>query len=476
MDAYSENASTSKLPLLLAWIAILAITALVAVLQHAPPGPEAGPVPESRGLWLVEIQGRYLVGMGEFAPDARPEAAKLIDYLQGGPVGQRLRAAVLAGEILGPAAGLEALERLESAAGAAGVELTETQRDGIASLRRFYRSGEQGGDLELEAGEAQRLVDSLGWFGKLALAPRDGGDPVARAEALRPASVAFVSVVLAVIGAGLLALVGLVLLPASLPWILRGRLSAEIAARSVHGRIYAETFAVWLGAYVLLSALGEAVGGDGPAAYIPAPLVSLLALAWPRLRGVPWREARRDLGLSFGPNPLLDVGAGLVSYVICLPLLAAGLACAVVLALVTGNGEAPPPAADDFSALTEAPHPVVEMLVGADRSELWLVLLLAVLVAPLVEEVFFRGVLYRHLREASRGLGAAASVALSALGSGLLFAAVHPQGWIGVPVVTAMGLGFALAREWRGSLTAAVVAHGLNNGAVLTLLALACVG
>ena len=48
--------------------------------------------------------------------------------------------------------------------------------------------------------------------------------------------------------------------------------------------------------------------------------------------------------------------------------------------------------------------------------------------APVVEETMFRGVLYRHLRDALGGLGTAASIAVSATLISFLFAVIHPQG------------------------------------------------
>jgi membrane protease YdiL (CAAX protease family) len=88
----------------------------------------------------------------------------------------------------------------------------------------------------------------------------------------------------------------------------------------------------------------------------------------------------------------------------------------------------------------------------------------------LVEETMFRGALYRHLREWLPGPW---GVAAAALISGFLFAAIHPQGWLAVPVLTALAVGFALAREWRGSLVAPMVGHALNNASVTLVLFLA---
>ena len=81
----------------------------------------------------------------------------------------------------------------------------------------------------------------------------------------------------------------------------------------------------------------------------------------------------------------------------------------------------------------------------------------------------FRGVLYRHLREASSGLRPAVSVLLSGLVVSFLFAVIHPQGFLGLPPLMALALAFTLMREWRGTLLPPMIAHGINN-AVATLL------
>ena len=44
------------------------------------------------------------------------------------------------------------------------------------------------------------------------------------------------------------------------------------------------------------------------------------------------------------------------------------------------------------------------------------------------------------------------SVAFAALVNSLIFAAIHPQGIIGIPLLTTLAVGFSLTRQWRGSL------------------------
>lgn len=78
-----------------------------------------------------------------------------------------------------------------------------------------------------------------------------------------------------------------------------------------------------------------------------------------------------------------------------------------------------------------------------------------VVVGPLVEEVFFRGLLYGLLR---KKLGVWKAVFISSA----LFGVAHGFGPIGL-VAALGGVGFALVYENTGSLAPAVVAHMLGN-------------
>jgi membrane protease YdiL (CAAX protease family) len=81
-------------------------------------------------------------------------------------------------------------------------------------------------------------------------------------------------------------------------------------------------------------------------------------------------------------------------------------------------------------------------------------------------------VLFRSLRDRSAGLGRFASVAISALLNSLVFAAIHPQGAFGIPVLTTLAIGFSLVRQWRDSLIAPIFMHALNNFMVTTFAVL----
>jgi len=195
--------------------------------------------------------------------------------------------------------------------------------------------------------------------------------------------------------------------------------------------------------------------------------VSLVALAWPVLRGTPWRDVRQDIGLTLGERPWLEPLVGLGGYLVTLPLLAAGLVITLGLMMLQQimAGEA-----ETFAPTGGPAHPVISYMSGPDLGLKLLVLLLAAVAAPLVEETMFRGVLYRHLRGATGRVGTVLSVVLSTLINTLLFAAIHPQGWVAIPALMGLASGMTLVREWRGTLVPSMVVHGLSNALVISML------
>jgi membrane protease YdiL (CAAX protease family) len=118
-------------------------------------------------------------------------------------------------------------------------------------------------------------------------------------------------------------------------------------------------------------------------------------------------------------------------------------------------------------------HPLTPFILQAGWWGRLQAFLVASIVAPVVEETMFRGVLYRHLREGTASGGRLVSVGLSALAVSFVFAAIHPQGWLGVPPLTGLAFAFCLAREWRNSLVAPMVAHSIQNTTILAMVILA---
>ena len=109
-------------------------------------------------------------------------------------------------------------------------------------------------------------------------------------------------------------------------------------------------------------------------------------------------------------------------------------------------------------------HSLVRAIEREGLSLLLPVVVQAVLVAPLREELLFRGLLLPPLQ---RALGALPGLALSAL----LFAAVHGALGVALPMLLLGGLFGALrATAPDGSLVASITAHALHNGATLLLV------
>jgi membrane protease YdiL (CAAX protease family) len=135
--------------------------------------------------------------------------------------------------------------------------------------------------------------------------------------------------------------------------------------------------------------------------------------------------------------------------------------------------QTPDPNASPFDPVSGPAHPIISEFANPN---VWLflqVFFVASVVAPIVEETMFRGVLYRHLREATGWTGTFLSVVFSGTVASFIFAVIHPQGIVAVPALMALAYGFTIAREWRGSLIAPMVAHGINNGVLMTFVMVA---
>jgi membrane protease YdiL (CAAX protease family) len=323
--------------------------------------------------------------------------------------------------------------------------------------------------------EQQRLRDGLGWFGDLALAPA-GSDADARAEVLAPAvrtAVTYIAVFFAFAGGFL---IGLVMLIVALVFALTGKMRSAVVTGTGHGGVYAETFALYMLFYFGVTLLlGYVLENEWIRSLVaPYSLLlsagamfgSLVVLAWPVLRGIPWKQVRTDLGLNLGGRPRLNALFGPLTYMSALPVLVLGLI--IMYALMVGLKRFGL-GTDPFEPGAGPSHPIVNVALQKNWW-VWLqVFLVASVAAPIVEEIMFRGVLYRHLRE-STGRWRVGSIVFSVLASGFVFAVIHPQGWLGVPVLMGLATVFALVREWRGSLLPAMIAHGLNNGFALLVL------
>ena len=462
-----------------AW-SVLTIVVLLLFGQANAPQPPAEPTADDPvAVVLMEIQARIIVGSADAlrhlpgggvpsGEDHRFDAA--LGLLEGGSVEQRLRYIVLVGELRGPHGARDSLLELEEKLQENDIVLTPAQVTVCDALRRLYAEAGPSGAPALDDDTRRVFEEELGWFARLALAPRDGAAASERREVLIPAYrslVAYFAGISWFVVIGAAGFVGLIIM---IVLLATRRLRGGLEDPCGFGGIYIETFTVWI---VLFSGLQLLSGLLPPYARWPAAtgafLLSLTALAWPVFRGAPWAQVRRDIGLTLGGGALREVVIGLGCYAMCLPLLAAGAACTYVLVLVQGMFRAAG-AGDSFESMGGPAHPIVEVFATPGWGQRLAVLFVGVIVAPVVEETMFRGVLYRHLRDATWRFGRAGSALLSALATMVVFAAIHPQGWVAFPALGALAFGFAMAREWRRSLIPAMVAHGTSNGFVIVLL------
>jgi membrane protease YdiL (CAAX protease family) len=501
----------------LAWVVIAAVVAFLFLRRHQTPQVVVEANASRANDIVLRLQGRYVVGAATLVPPA--ERKRLYDQLavlNTGPLSQRLSFVVLAWELIGPnaagpadvfgetlaAPGVAAAAPLGApvqslvAAGVAGSEAFGPPSSAQRQLRELRTGVDQGtvkGDPEdvallgvlerlyrdyqdghldapsVTAEERGQLRERLGWFGELALAP-EGSPQETREAVLRPARRTAVGMIAVLGGLSSVGLFGLAALIPLVILLLTGRLRGGVGGPFLYGGVYAEAFAVWMALFVGLSfaAAWVKVPGDDLLVHAGVDFLSLvLALAWPVLRGVPWGQLRRDVGLTLGRSPALEPVLGVACYAMTLPLLVVG--ALLTLALIhLQNYLAGGPAGEAGAVPPNMPvHPIVQVVGDPNWRVLLQLLLLASVAAPIVEETMFRGLLYRQMRESSGGWGRAASILASAAAVSFLFAAIHPQGWTAIPALMSLAVGFSLMREWRGTLIPCMIAHGINNGLVI---------
>jgi membrane protease YdiL (CAAX protease family) len=241
------------------------------------------------------------------------------------------------------------------------------------------------------------------------------------------------------------------------------------AVRPTTGRIADRPKATWrtweaIGVYVLAFLLGgfaslpilELIDDDGLAGLAAAAVASTIIFVvlfiwlsrahptWPQVMGFPgpgewWREIGRAIGFGLLLYPAM--------------VLVVGIAVSIVLSALSGEP-------------VRAPEQLPGDLHLGGVVVAWLY---AVVIAPLHEELFFRGVLFRALRD-RRGLAA------GLVATGVAFSLVHylPGPWQDTVLLIAVmffnGMALAWFYERRGTLVAPIVAHMVFNVIGLSLL------
>lgn len=213
----------------------------------------------------------------------------------------------------------------------------------------------------------------------------------------------------------------------AVPWRWWDALAVFVLVEVV-GAVFAGAVAQALGQDVLLPVLIVASG----------TAMAGLVLGWVRVR-YPGRTR-----LLFGPArpTAADVGIGVAVGVGAFVVSVAGLGTLLAFLIERAGGQVPQVQEQLQSALVEARFGAV-------------IAFAAIVLAPLGEELLFRGLLFAGLRR-SLPLWPAALLA------GLAFAVSHLE-WIAIIVIFPAGVLFALAYQRRGTLLVPIVAHATFN-------------
>lgn len=465
----------------MAWLLLIPLLAGVLVLQHFRPPPEPpeslvtppGPVEPFTVMAKVEVKLWHASTQTGKSEPTLPAA--LMENLDGSATSplDRIRAAVVAAEMVGPAEARTRLSKVEDElnqiqpkAGPLDPGFSEADiglmRESVRKLETLYQGG---GETSISEEDQRFLVDHHGWFGRLAIVhARPASDPV-KAQMLGGG----VAIVLLLVAACLIGFVsvltGLVLLIVAVTKLASGTLPARFDRPAPGGSVYLETVAVFLAAFLLLQPLkwGLSVLFGGAAWLDPLSLalqwLVLPAIAWPVVRGVSWARLRADMGWHAERGVWREIGAGFVGYLAGLPVFLLGVIISFTAIIIRealrsqGGGSPGEPPSNPIVDVVGAGSPVVLVMLYALAS-VW---------APIVEEAVFRGAFYRHLR-------ARLPVVIAAAFSGVVFAAMHGYDVVMLGPVFALGFNFALLREWRGSLIAPMTAHAIHNGVLLAFV------
>jgi membrane protease YdiL (CAAX protease family) len=380
-------------------------------------------LPKEAGASSGLVQQRVSTLIGQLEADART-------------VEDRIRVAILTGESQGADSAQKKLSDISS--GTLGAEASQD----VQSIQTIYNEGVGG----LDTGERDALIQRHGYLGRLALAYRVPADQEPR-KTLETEALWF-WIRLTVVGIGLMLAVGVSVAVFILAcvWFVKGKLRPSYIPASSHGSAFLEAFALYL---VLFVTLGVLLRYAGPVSlqwnWLALAILPIIWV-WVRLRGTTAEERSVAFGWNRGRGFFREVGAGIVGYLGGIIVIAVGCVITLILVRITG---------------AQAASPIVQELGGGPLRLVGLYAM-ACIFAPFVEETMFRGLLFHHLRQRWSWVVTAVIVSV-------IFAALHPQGWVAVPALTAIAMVLAALREWRGSLIAPMAAHACNNFLVLTL-------
>jgi membrane protease YdiL (CAAX protease family) len=435
----------------IAWGVIILSTIVIMAMQYKvsqlPPPP---PSDTSPGLDMVLI-GRLAIGFERVFNENDPQMLATLDQqaaLSPFTTTDQMRLAVVVAELQGPEA---AFARLDPLSDKQLNTSLEPPGDFIADqqlLKRIYSNEAYVPSTR----EAQDLAQRHGWFGELAAGYNL---PTQNALHFRPRSEASNTVYL-IIGFALIlilvAFAGFGLMVTAIILIAMGKIRARFEPGPLaHNSAYLEMVAIFLAAFIgiqlLALLLAPIVGVD---LMLPTLLLMAVPLLWPLFCGVSTGQYRRDMGLIAPHGIFKEIFSGIFGYLAGLPIIFCGIIATIIIAMITGM---------------DSEHPAGREILTGGTYEIILLVLATIVWAPLVEEMVFRAAFYRHMRKIP---GWATWLAATIVTS-FIFAAIHPQGVVSVPLLMSIAIVLAGLRQWRGSLAAPITAHAMHNGTIITM-------
>jgi membrane protease YdiL (CAAX protease family) len=386
----------------------------------------------------IQISGKYFIGIKQLAgqnPLLINRLSQLEKEFKNNQSRNRYLSSIpVLAELSGREAAIQELKHM--AANQAGV----IDSKNLPIFYRLYTDGSASLDLN-----QLFTIKEYGWVGRLALS-QDKPDTDPERKAVLTSAFHMVMLL------GLLTMMfmvtlicGVILFIIAIVKGVKGKIKSHLMMPENPVNLLIETFAIYLVLSTVLPILMHIIVPDFKNGTIPASVFAgLLSILWPLIRGIKWKTYRETIGWTRGKGIFREVGAGIAGFITGLPLLIMAFVVVTILAKYTGATPV---------------HPVVFDL---SKSPLYL-FLLACVYAPFAEETLFRGVLYGYLRRSFPWL-------ISGIISSLIFAVLHPQGWVAIPAIGAIGFNLSTIREWRGSAIASMTAHALNNGSAIMIL------
>lgn len=436
----STESAPPKGPAFWAWpLILISVAAIVLAPRLLPMAVEVTENEnDASGLVVLKIQARIIIAASRFDPK---QVGQELEGLESMATNDVSGAALAALHVFVDPGG----KGVENANGILDRRLEAEAADAefIERVRKALSEG-------VSETERESLRDEMGNFADFVPAP---GIPRSWPKREEIQSRSLITLILGgsfILGAFLCGGIGLILLIVGIIKKRNGTLVTAKVGDVATGPALLEGFALFL----ILLVLAQVAGWKLPWPFqIGLMIAGLMAvLTWPlRRAGLSWEELCRTLGLHRGRGVFREIFAGLIGYLSILPVAGVGLVLTVILTAIgqAVRGEAVP----------TPTHPIMGMMDGG-WAALAFVFFLASVLAPVVEEITFRGAFFGALR--SRW-----SFLASGLVTGFIFAAIHPQGIFAIPPLMAIGFGLAMIREWRGSLIASVTAHAVNNSVLL---------